>query len=816
MTPKAHIEDIQNSFLKADKKYVLTSLYGAIDRIKKAFPRYGSFLMEFIQNAEDAHSSSIKIEILDNAVRIFNDGNPFSSEDVDNICKVGESSKTPEEYIGYLGVGFKSVFLISECIEIYSGEYKFKFDKNYFSHESDRIPWQVIPIWIEHPTISFLSDYTTVFNIHIKESQFLEKLQEETKSEFINNRILLFLRYIEKIEIKDTISGTERSIQKHPPLSKTDKYKIYLIEEYSNRALSSQERWLVFSAKCKVEDDVKNDPITKEWERDKVTTREVVVAFRLDEKGDLIIEEKGTAHIGVFSFLPLKEVESGLNFLIQADFLTGPARVELARDCLWNDWLAKEIYELIINKCIPIFLEHERWKKKFIKILYSPPLSGHELFEYNIKKPLREYLENCLIARDGSKIKLNKAIFIEPAVEELLNKNDVKTLYPDRKVLDSDLEIPWEMQSKIKKGPNYSSSGIDSEMERLLELKIKQKDINFFKKFYQGLSVYKESTLRKSGLRSQDIILTDEWDLIDPRTVYIKPHNLTIPLEIKENFKIVHPDLLDEEKIIYVLKALGIEELTTEHIQDILKTKEIPHIGKIWRNLSKEEKIRKTKIFKELWDKHQINIRDLGFLTLMSKDGEWLKPADLVFSKVYKPDHRIEELTEKGLLTSEDLQRLNIKFVTNEYLYGDNNEDIKSWHDFFKELGLERNLDKEKIVQRIAINTALLFEKVKGRIARELSRSEETGGYDIESNSGERLIEVKGRSSSSPQIWLTPTQHKRLYKKGGEKYFLYIVRDALNNPTLSEIKGSNLLNVDYSISIDFYKWKDLSEEEFQP
>ena len=66
-----------------------------------------------------------------------------------------------------------------------------------------------------------------------------------------------------------------------------------------------------------------------------------------------------------------------------------------------------------------------------------------------------------------------------------------------------------------------------------------------------------------------------------------------------------------------------------------------------------------------------------------------------------------------------------------------------------------------------------------------------------------------------PQIWLTHKQIKKLHEEG-EKYFLYVVRDALRNPVLTEIKGHKLLDVDYSISIDFNKWHDLSEVEFQP
>jgi hypothetical protein len=819
-TPMGYIEDIKNRQIKSDKEFVLDSLTGAIDRLQKAFPRYGSFLMEFVQNADDAKSQSLKIEILENTIRIFNDGLPFSEEDVKSICKVGRSSKTPKDCIGYLGVGFKSAFLISECPEIYSGGFRFKFDKDVWD-DPFHTPWQVMPLWIENPSIEFSGKYNTVFNLYLKELKLLEKLKEEVKPDHLSDRILLFLRNVEKIEIIDHTQNLKRKIIKSMS-SKTSGYEIYQIQEYEDDILKNQDHWLIFRSIGTVPEDVKEDFVTKEWDRENIEKREVLAAFKLDEENNLTKEEKGTAHIGVFSFLPLKEVLSGLNFLMQADFLTTPGRGELARESLWNNWLADEICNLIVGKCVPTFLSHknETWKLNFTEILYSSG-GGHELFEQHIKRPIRQYMENeaVLIAEDGSAIKQGEAVHIPPEVRGLLSENDLDVLYPGKKVLHPDCSAPWEIKTRIAAELRFNaSSGLSDKMQELLILKSKEKNMAFFKSFYyECLLHYRNSSpSTKSKLKSHNIFLTDNWNLTNTHSLYINPKDLAIPQTIKDNFKIIHPELIAEPDILDFLKMLGISELTEERIQDILrpKVKAVREIGETWVSLSDEEKIKKTKVCKELYERHEANAGDLEFLTLKSKGGVWLKPVDLVFSNEYGQDHRIEELTGKGLLKSEDLQRLNINFLSHEYIAEDD-QDIKSWRDFFEKLGLEQNLKKEKLVERIGINTALRFEKEKGRKAKELSHSEEFGGYDIESNSGERLIEVKGRSDPMPQIWLTHKQIKKLHEEG-EKYFLYVVRDALRNPVLTEIKGHKLLDVDYSISIDFYKWKDLSEVEFQP
>ena len=489
-TPREFIDDIKNRQINSDKEFVLDSLTGALEKLEKAFPRYGSFLMEFIQNADDAKSSSLKIEILENTLRIFNDGIPFSEEDVKSVCKVGRSSKTPKDYIGYLGVGFKAVFLISESVEIYSGEYSFKFDKKYWP-EPDHTPWQIIPVWIDYPNVEFTGRYKTIFNVQLKEVKLIDTLLEEVKPDHLSDRTLLFLRNVKEIEIIDSKHNYKRKITKSKAVEMSE-YEIYQLEEYENDILKNQVRWLLFRSVCSVPREVKEDYVTKDWNRETVDKREVLVAFKLGEGDTLTVEKKGTAHIGVFSFLPLKEVPSGLNFLIQGDFLTTPGRSELARDSLWNNWLAQEICSLVINKCIPTFLKHEKWKFNFTQVLYSTE-GGHELFEKTLKLVLRLYLENnpVLVADDGSIIKRDEAVIINSYVKELISKSDLEKIYPNRKVLHTDCKTSPEIQNLIERLELFSESDgqFSSKMRELISLKARERDIEFFKRFYRKLVI---------------------------------------------------------------------------------------------------------------------------------------------------------------------------------------------------------------------------------------------------------------------------------------------------------------------------------------
>ena len=210
ISPKEFIIDIKNRILKSDKDFVLDSLAGATESLEMAFPGTGHFLMEFIQNSDDATSDAMKIEINENDITIFNNGDFFESDDVKSICKIGRSSKTPNENIGYLGVGFKSVFLISDSPHVFSGAYRFKFDKNHWDDDGE-IPWQLIPIWIDENIISKNDIWKTKFLLNFPDKidqSTIQLLQDEVTAEHLNSRIVLFLRNIKKIIIHNSIIVT--------------------------------------------------------------------------------------------------------------------------------------------------------------------------------------------------------------------------------------------------------------------------------------------------------------------------------------------------------------------------------------------------------------------------------------------------------------------------------------------------------------------------------------------------------------------------------------------------------------------------------
>ena len=281
------IDSIKNDYLNTSDRIIKT-LTGSLEVIQKVFPRYGSFIMELIQNADDAHSKTIRFEVSPRELLIYNDGDPFSEKDIESICDIGQSSKSFEEYIGYFGIGFKSIFMISNSPEIHSKNFSFKFDKGQWPKKS----WQILPIWMEKNRI-LSKDYNIIFRIPLKTQESVMKIRNELEEQ-LNNRIILFLRNLNKIQIYDKINVNERIIIKSKILSKKY-YEIYKIQEKLDNEIIEDNYWLLFRETYDVPEEIRNDELTITWNRQEVKKREIIIAVNLitNQKGyDLISVEK--------------------------------------------------------------------------------------------------------------------------------------------------------------------------------------------------------------------------------------------------------------------------------------------------------------------------------------------------------------------------------------------------------------------------------------------------------------------------------------------------------------------------------------------
>lgn len=279
------------------------------------------YALELIQNAEDADASSITFIFEKDKVIVVNNGIVFEADDVDAICSVKPGRK--KNKIGFFGVGFKSVFNITDTPQVISSRFNFQI-KNYIYPE----PQTHIP------------DEVREFHSYEKGSIFALPQSDDLPSTFelienfkeIDDKILLFLEKLKILNFIDNVNGERWSIEKPP----SDNSIVILKDGRANQTT----RWKVFHNDLPVPDRGLTIPEGKEG----ISQTRIIVAFPADE------ETKDTNRRStIYCYLPTDK-RSDMPFLVQADFIPTVGRGNI-QDIDWNKWLLKEL-GLLATKAI--------------------------------------------------------------------------------------------------------------------------------------------------------------------------------------------------------------------------------------------------------------------------------------------------------------------------------------------------------------------------------------------------------------------------------------------------------------------------------
>jgi hypothetical protein len=215
MHPKKVVEAIQREIRDSQNTSISRDFVNALNLISEVvFSRSSGFVLEFIQNAEDSGlglttSGTFTVAINKQEIRIGHDGEPFTAENVRAVCGIRSSKKPERGTLGYLGIGFKSVFKVTDAPEIHSGGFHFKLDKKHWQHSSD-MPWQVVPVWIEDGAHSS-NNNLTVFVIPFKDAEYYATLRSELET--LGTELYLFLRWIRNIEIIDEVANEKWTLK---------------------------------------------------------------------------------------------------------------------------------------------------------------------------------------------------------------------------------------------------------------------------------------------------------------------------------------------------------------------------------------------------------------------------------------------------------------------------------------------------------------------------------------------------------------------------------------------------------------------------
>jgi hypothetical protein len=111
-----------------------------LDFLQRLYADRTHFILELLQNAEDARASQLTFTLHPDRLVVEHDGRPFNEQDVRGICGVDASTKTGElTSIGKFGIGFKSVYAYTLAPAVHSGSEHFRI-RHYVRPEAADAP----------------------------------------------------------------------------------------------------------------------------------------------------------------------------------------------------------------------------------------------------------------------------------------------------------------------------------------------------------------------------------------------------------------------------------------------------------------------------------------------------------------------------------------------------------------------------------------------------------------------------------------------------------------------------------------------------
>ncbi|KAH7657894.1 ATPase domain of HSP90 chaperone/DNA topoisomerase II/histidine kinase protein [Dioscorea alata] len=298
------------------------------------------FLLELVQNADDNSYPALVEPTLvfilqDTGVIVLNNEQGFSDKNIRALCDVGSSTKKGSNggYIGQKGIGFKSVFRITDAPEIHSNGFHVKFDIT-----EGQIGF-ILPTIVPPCDLSSFKKHLGNFDnadSHFWNTCIILPFRSELRGGVamgsiinlfldLHPSLLLFLHRLQCIVFKNAIDD-----------------KLYIMK----REILGDGLITVTHGKDKMNWLVVSQNLPASHIRPDVQTTMISLAFTLQES-DSGNYKAYLDQQPVFAFLPLRKY--GMKFILQGDFVLPSSREEVDGDSAWNQWLMSEFPNLFIN-----------------------------------------------------------------------------------------------------------------------------------------------------------------------------------------------------------------------------------------------------------------------------------------------------------------------------------------------------------------------------------------------------------------------------------------------------------------------------------
>lgn len=428
------------------------------------------FIYEILQNAEDKNAKEIAFNLSENYLEIVHNGENFDFPDIDGVTGIGISTKKDDlNSIGKFGIGFKSVFAITQTPIIHSGDYHIKIEE------------YVLPSVISTKYNIGNTNITLPFN-HSKRSKSEVFQLIENKLENIGLTTLLFLSNIEEIKWQTPTKNGHYYKSSEEFRGLKNAKKVSIISKKGNEEFF--EEYLV------IDRPITNKLIRSEGKELKKELK-VEVAFRISRDGrnkETIIPIKDSKLVVFFS----TEKVTYLNFLVQGPYKTTPNRENIPLEDEQNKIIIQET-SILVAESILIIKELGFLNTSFLEVL--PIVNAHHdepIYKtiYSKVKELFLSIQDLLPTNNGNYTSAEKSILarVKDLPEFLINE-DIEFLFKKKDWINTDISENGtrELWDYLVKELGIKVSDFEDFARQISSEFIARKDDNWLIKFYNRL-----------------------------------------------------------------------------------------------------------------------------------------------------------------------------------------------------------------------------------------------------------------------------------------------------------------------------------------
>jgi hypothetical protein len=329
---------------------------GALKDLQQTFPNPWLYIAELLQNAVDERATRIEVTIHEDGSVVFeHNGNTFSVPDVGALCTRGVSAKGANT-VGFMGIGFKSVFRSFEKVQISSLSWRFVLSvpiKQGEEYGDQQREWlgAVLPYWdtsADAPSTGMKCRFVLMNRLPDlpPPAQDLERVLGESET------LLALLAWQGVKELK--WNGKSWLLERdESPLGEDGDSRV-LLESLDGEG-NSCRRWILFSksyqpsrqAIARFLEHRQLSPTPEEREkvyRDASRKRKVGVFCEIDNSDNPIPLDRGSA----FALLPTS-VTFPLGLHVQADWLLVVTRREIIQieGNQWHEEILEQLPRLV-------------------------------------------------------------------------------------------------------------------------------------------------------------------------------------------------------------------------------------------------------------------------------------------------------------------------------------------------------------------------------------------------------------------------------------------------------------------------------------